>query len=343
MRAVVLGGVNDLRIDERPTPQTPRGGLLVRMAYVGICGSDVRNWRHGSARLAGPQVPGHEVVGEVVATDAPDFPVGTRVGVCPGAPCLRCVRCASGQQNLCPNRIVLGYDFPGGMQEQFAVPAESIAAGSVVALPSTLELRSAVLAEPLHTVLNGQDLARIGPRDSVLVIGLGTIGTLHTAYAHSLGARVVLAVDIRPERVTQAAALLGSHLVDELRPDEGPALRDRGGPDGWSVVIIAAGAGPAVTLALDSVEPSGRVLAFAGLPPADAIVSIDVNRIHYRQLELLGAFGGTPATYARAVAWLAETPLALERIITDEYPLDRVEDAYRNVETGSGLKTVLRP
>lgn len=343
MRAVVLGGVDELRIDDRPAQQTPPGGLLVRMAYVGICGSDVRNWRHGSARLAGPQVPGHEVVGEVVATDAPAFPVGTRVGVCPGAPCLRCARCADGQHNLCPHRIVLGYDFPGGMQEEFAVPAESIAAGSVVALPSRLALRSAVLAEPLHTVVNGQDLARIAPRDSVLVLGLGTIGTLHTAYAHSLGARSVLAVDIRPDRVSQAAAVLGSRLVDELRPDDGPALRERGGPDGWSVVIIAAGTGAAVTMALDAVEPSGRVLAFAGLPPADAVVPIDVNRIHYRQLELLGAFGGTPATYARAVTWLAETAVPLERIITDEYPLDQAEDAYRNVESGSGLKTVLRP
>ena len=311
------------------------------MAFVGVCGSDVRNWRHGSARLVTAQVPGHEVVGEVVASEVANIPVGSRVAVCPGAPCGTCDQCLGGRANLCPNRVVLGYDFAGGMEEEFAVPAESIRAGCVVALPHRLSLRAAVLAEPLHTIINGQDIARVGRGDSVLVIGLGTIGTLHAAFARSLGAQSVLAVDVRQERATRAAAVLGDDQVDVIGQDDAASLRARGGADGWSVVILAAGVPAAVSLALATVAASGRVLAFAGLSPAMGVVPIDINRIHYQQIELLGAFGGTPQTYARAVTWLSDSELDLEALITDELPLDRAEDAYRNVESGLGLKTVL--
>jgi L-iditol 2-dehydrogenase len=148
----------------------------------------------------------------------------------------------------------------------------------------------------------------------------------------------VVAVDVRPERVASAAAVLG----DDIARATGDGLREAAGPDGWSVVIIAAGAAAAVDLAMAQVAPSGRVLAFAGLPPAAAVVPIDVNRIHYQQIELIGAFGGTPSTYARAVAWLAASDLALDELVTDEFELGDALDAYRNVESGRGLKTVLR-
>jgi len=108
------------------------------------------------------------------------------------------------------------------------------------------------------------------------------------------------------------------------------------------VVIIAAGVPAAVRLALDTVEASGRVLAFAGLSPAEAVVPVDMNRIHYQQIELIGAFGGTPSTYLRAVTWLADTSYRLSLMVSDEYPLERAEEAYLNVEAGGGLKTVLR-
>lgn len=342
MRAVVLQSPGDLRVEDRPEPELPAGGLVVRMAFAGVCGSDVRNRAHGSSRLHGPQTPGHEVVGVISASDDARHPVGSRVAVCPGAPCGVCAACRAGRANLCQDRTVLGYDFPGGMAERFAVPAESLRAECVVQVPDTLPLRAAVLAEPLHTVINGQDLAGVSPGDSVLVLGLGTIGTLHAAHAASLGASMVLAVDPRPDRVAAAAAVLGDDAVDELAPDAAAALRARGGPQGWSVVIVAAGTPAAIELAMATVARSGRILAFAGLPPADALVAIDANRIHYEQLELIGAFGGTPQTYARAVAWLAASELDLGGLVTHEFAIDDAVAAYDNIAAGNGLKSVLR-
>ena len=342
MRAVLFSGPDDLQVVDAPEPELPAGGLIVSTAYVGVCGSDVRTWHHGSPRLSGPTVLGHEVVGVVTASDDERWTVGDRVAVCPGAPCLKCQHCLLGAYNLCADRVVLGYDVPGGMAERFAVPARSIDAGCVVPVPDSLELRAAVLAEPLHTVLNGQDRATIGPDDSVLVLGLGTIGTLHTAVALSRGARRVLGVDVRAERVQAAEKVLGEGHTSVLE-DDVDALRSLGGRTGWDVVVVAAGVGPAVETASAMVAPNGRVLVFAGFPSSRPEYPIDLNRLHYKQHSLVGAFGGTPVTYARAVEWLAATSIDLEAFVGDVFALDEAPSAFANVESGRGLKTVMQP
>lgn len=170
MKAVVLHGPDDLRVEEVPEPTLPMGGILVRPAFAGICGSDVRTWRHGSPRIRRTQVLGHEFASRVAASDADDIEVGTPVAICPGAPCGVCRACGSGRGNLCVERSVLGYDLPGGMAELVAVPAEWIRTGGVVALDPARSIEVGALVEPLHTVLNGQDQARIAAGDTVLVL-----------------------------------------------------------------------------------------------------------------------------------------------------------------------------
>src|SRR5690242_4388388 len=162
MKAAVLHGPDDLRVESVPDPELPPGGVVIRPVTVGVCGSDVRTWRHGSPRLRGPQVLGHETGGVVVESDVESLPVGTAVAVCPGAPCLECPFCAAGHHNLCGRRAVLGYDLPGGMAERCAVPHAWIRSGGVVPLPAGLPVEHGAVAEPVHTILNGQDEARIG-------------------------------------------------------------------------------------------------------------------------------------------------------------------------------------
>ena len=119
MHALVYRQPGSIELAEVDEPLLPAGGVVIQSAYAGVCGSDVRSWRHGSPRLKGAQVLGHEVSGTVIVTDVPRLPVGTRVAVCPGASCMRCERCQRGGAIWCPNRRTLGYDFPGGMAERF--------------------------------------------------------------------------------------------------------------------------------------------------------------------------------------------------------------------------------
>jgi L-iditol 2-dehydrogenase len=338
MRALVYRRPGFIEVSDVPEPVLPRGGVIVASAFAGVCGSDVRSWRHGSPRLRGEQVLGHEVSGTVVDSDVPALPVGTRVTVCPGASCLRCETCQRGGAIWCPNRRSLGYDFPGGMAERFAVPAAAVELGSVVPVPPALTLRVASLAEPLHTVLNGQDRAGVGPADSVLVVGLGPIGALHVAVAASRGAELAVGVDRLPERVAAASAVLGPEAAREL-PADPAAVRDWAPRGGWDVVVVAAGAVAAVELALAVAAPGGRVLAFGGMPADRSVVPVDMNRIHYQQLELVGAFGGSPELFRRAVGWLSRSTLDLNRLVTATVPLEQAPEAFARCEAGVGLKT----
>jgi L-iditol 2-dehydrogenase len=341
MRAVVLHGPGDLRLDEIPEPTLPPGGLVVRPGAVGICGSDVRTWRHGSPRLTGPQVPGHEFAGTIVASGVAELPAGTQVAVCPGAPCQACRACRAGHGNLCPRRRVLGYDLPGAMAELIAVPADWIRTGGVVALDSTAPIERGALVEPLHTVINGQDQVAIRTGEAVLVLGLGPIGVLHVAHARSSGA-TVLGVDPLAERAERAARVLGDGLVGRM--DDGWVDRVRRTVDdgGFDVVITAVGAPDAIATAIELAEPSGRVLAFAGLPPDTRTIGLDMNDLHYRQLSIVGAFGGTPDTFRRAAAWFDRTPFDLEAFTPERFGLDHAVDAFEAVAAGRGLKTILQ-
>ena len=141
MLAAVFHGPDDLRVEDVPAPELPPGGLLVRTATVGVCGSDIRTWHAGNHRIAGTQILGHEMAGVVVASDTERVATDTEVAVCPCAPCLECRNCLDGRYNLCPTRRCLGYQLPGGMAEMFAVPADAVRAGCVVPVPPTIPIR----------------------------------------------------------------------------------------------------------------------------------------------------------------------------------------------------------
>lgn len=341
MKSVVLHGPGDLRVDDVPDPTPPAGGLLIRTAAAGICGSDIRTWRHGSSRLGGPQVIGHEFAGTVIETGVAAFPIGTAVAVCPGAPCLTCRACETGHANLCRRRRVLGYDLPGGMAELVAVPSDWIRTGGVVALGPARPITDGAIVEPLHTVLNGQDEARIGPGLAVLVLGLGPIGILHVALATSRGASPVLGVDPDPARVAAARAILGDDHVAAMTAgwqDRARAVIDG---RGFDVVVIATGSPDAIAGAIDLTEPGGRILAFAGLPSGSSVVDIDMNVLHYRQLSIVGAFGGTPLTFQRAAAWLAQSDFDAPEYTRQRFPLSEALAAFDSVARGEGVKTLL--
>ncbi len=171
--------------------------------------------------------------------------------------------------------------------------------------------------------------------------GSGPIGVLHVALARSSGATVV-GVDPLGERVERAARILGDDSVGRM--DDGWIERVRRTVDGagFDVVITAVGAPDAIATAFDLVEPGGRVLAFAGMPPDARTFGVDMNDVHYRQLSIVGAFGGTPDTFRRAAAWFDRTTFDVEAFAPERFGLDQAVDAFEAVAAGRGLKTLLQ-
>ena len=198
------------------------------------------------------------------------------------------------------------------------------------------------IVEPLHTVLNGQDQVRIRAGEAVLVLGLGPIGILHMASAWSAGAGPVRGVDPEAIRVAVAGTIVDGASTAVMDDDWVAAAREVVGGGGFDVVIVAVGSGQAVSTAIEMTEPGGRILAFAGLPSNASSFELDMNVLHYRQLSIVGAFGGTPDHFRRAAAWLAKSDFDVAAFTPNRFPLVDAQAAFASAARGEGLKTLLQ-
>jgi L-iditol 2-dehydrogenase len=238
----------------------------------------------------------------------------------------------------------MGYQYPGGFAEYMIVPRAVLSVDGVNRIPEGLSYDEASVTEPLACALNAQELARVGEGDSVVVMGAGPIGCLHVRLARARGASTVYLVDVNAhrlalsaERVEPDAAIDGSatDVVDEVRK-----LTDGRGPD---VVITAAPSGRAQEDAIEMAAPQGRISFFGGLPKDDPYIRCDSNKVHYRELFLIGANGSSPDHNARALDLIASGAVPVADLITHRLPLDRIHEAIGAVTGGDAVKVVVEP
>ena len=345
MRAAVFHGPEDLRLCELPRPAVGTGELLVKVAACAVCGSDVRTLRHGARNISKPVVLGHELSGTVVEAGpgVSGYRVGQRVAVAPAIPCGECTCCRRGAQTMCERLRSIGYEFDGGLAEFIAVPASAVRAGCVNTVPENVSFEEAAIAEPLACVINAQELVDVHEGDTVVVLGAGPIGCLHTALARVRGAAKVMLVDIRPERLQLAAAFGADVLIDGSSEDAFARVMEETGGGGASVVIVAAPSHQAAQQAVTMAARRGRVNLFAGLPKASPMISIDSNAVHYRELSIVGSYGSRPDHNRMALELVASGKLPIRALVGLELPLDRVLDGIAAVEQGRVLKVVVRP
>ena len=315
MRALILHGPGDLRLEDIPDPVPGDGEVLLQVEVALTDGTDLTAYRRGHPVLLGelPSPFGHEVCGIDVAT-------GRRVVAANSAPCGRCAACRRGQETLCEHLLPL---LNGAYAELLLVP-ERIASKNLLPVPPGLPPEVAALAEPLACCLHGIDVADVEHGQTIAVVGLGPIGLMLCACVADAGARPV-AVGSREERRA-------------LAPSFGAVLADA---DGADVVIEAAGTVEAWERALSLVRPGGTVLAFGGLP-RDARVAVDPYRIHYEEVRLVGAFHHTPRQFRAALAFLASGAHPFERLVTHEVGLEGVGPLFDDPPRDY-LKAAVRP
>jgi L-iditol 2-dehydrogenase len=336
----------DVRIEQAPEPVAGPGDVTIRVRNCSTCGTDVKIFRFGHHHIVPPRVMGHEIAGEIVSVGAAvaGWAVGDRVQVIAAIPDGSCADCRAGRMTVCPNQESMGYHYDGGFAEFMRVPAKVIGIGGLNRIPAGLSYAEASVTEPLACVLNGQELARVGPGDDVLVTGSGPIGCLHVRLARARGAARVFLVDVNAERLASAAALvrpdaaLCASDVDVV--DEVQKLTDGRGVD---VVITAAAAGAAQEQALQLAARSGRISFFGGLPKDNPVIALDSNLVHYRELTIVGANGSSPAHNARALELIATGAVPVADLITHRLPLDEVLTAFDLVARGAAIKVTVEP
>lgn len=260
MKAAVLHGPRDLRLERTPSPIPGPGDVLVRVAVAGLCGTDYRIWT-GDRPVHYPRVLGHEFVGwvEAVGDGVERVAVGQRVVIEPNYSCRTCPLCREGNRNLCLARTAVGIDVDGCLAELVRVPEPCCWPA-----PAGVADEDLLLTEPLAVVVRAVARSAVRPAESVAVVGAGTLGLLALQVVRARGARVL--VVSRSDRRLLLARELGATATHAMTAGASEAAaRAFSGREGIDVVIETAGTAEAVNDALDLVRPGGRVV-LTGLP-----------------------------------------------------------------------------
>lgn len=339
MRAARLNGIGRMQVEERPRPVAGQGEVLVRVEVAGICGSD-RHMFRGEYPTALPVTLGHEFCGrvEAVGPGAGRLPVGTRVTVDPNIACGHCPACRMGRPNLCHHLVAIGVFRDGGFADYVAVPEIQ-----AFALPAGLPPAHGAFSEPLACCLHGLDVARIGPGDSVAVLGGGVIGLMMVQLARRAGASTVALVTRQAPRRALALELGATHAIDPRAAPVVASLAGPGGivPGGVDVVLECAGVPETFAEAIGLARRGGTVVVF-GVMPRGERVGVEPFDLLARELRLEGAWLN-PLTHARAVRMVAAGELALDRLVSRTIPLAELP-AVLAADPGFGeIKTMVVP
>jgi L-iditol 2-dehydrogenase len=341
MRAAVLHGPEDVRMEDVPAPVPGPGEVVVRVKAALTCGTDVKVFRRGyhARMITPPALFGHEMAGvvEAVGAGVRGFWPGAAVVTANSAPCGECPYCQGGRESLCDDLL-----FWNGAYAELARLPERIVRRNLLLIPTDLPFRRAALTEPLACVVRGASVSRIEAGQTVAVIGSGPIGLMFVRLASLAGARVVVA-GRRQARLDKALAMGAAAVVAAEGPGWEEALRRETGGAGAHVVVEAAGTPDGAAVALRSVRRGGLVQMFAGCP-AGTTVPLDVARLHYEEITVTSSFHHTPASVREALRLIASGSVDADLLITAERPLEEVPQALAAAARGSDdLKTAIVP
>jgi len=339
-RAAVLQAPRRLEVVARPTPVPGRGEAIVRVAATAVCHTDLEIYtgRHPGVQL--PRVMGHEAAGvvEAVGPEAGRVRPGQHVLVNPIMVCGACDSCAGGRGHLCRNAGLFGREVDGSLAERVVLPERYL-----YPLPPHVSLTTATLIETLATVRHAQERARIAPGESVVVLGQGAAGLLHTQLAKLSGARPVIAVSRSAAKLALARRMRADEIVDASRQDLVTAVREATGGRGADVVVDAAGAPGLFAPALEVLGPGGRLLVY-GISH-HPVPDFTTFPMYFKELTLYGSRGLTPEDVGPAIELVASGAVDVAGFVTATYPLERVAAAFDDYERASDsiLRLVIVP
>jgi (R,R)-butanediol dehydrogenase/meso-butanediol dehydrogenase/diacetyl reductase len=335
MRTVQYRAARDLAVAEAEPAQPDAGEVQIAVAYAGLCGTDLHIF-HGNmdARVATPLVFGHEMSGRIsaVGSGVDGWQPGDRVTVMPLSWDGTCPACLAGNEHICQNLDFIGIDSPGALQERWNVPASTL-----VRLPEELPLDHAALVEPVAVAVHDVRRSELKPGDKVVVVGGGPIGVLIASVARHEGAEVtVIEVD---DRRRQQVADLGFAVIDPRETDQVDAVESWTGGAGADVVFEVSGAAAAVAGMTALAKVRGTIVVVAIHPQPRPI---DLQRVFWRELRLLGARVYRREDFERAVELLTEGAIPADALITGVVELDAVADAFADLESGRAMKVLVR-
>jgi 6-hydroxycyclohex-1-ene-1-carbonyl-CoA dehydrogenase len=340
MKAAVFHGPHQpLCVEDWPTPRPGSGEILVRVAACGVCHTDLHYIDHGVPTFKKPPlILGHEPSG-IVAAVGPGgqrWKEGDRVLLPAVYGCGRCRMCRTGRENICDQLVMFGNNVDGAYAEYMLAPAKD-----ALALPNELPLiEGAIIADaittPYHAVVNR---GRVQPGDQVVVFGCGGIGLNVVQVAAALGASVI-AVDIAARKLEWARQFGAAATVDATsveRVDKEVRKLTGGGAD---IAFEAIGKPVTQEQAIGSLRTGGRfvVVGFAEEP-----LKVNLGRVMYRELEIIGSLGCRAVDYPRVLELARQGKIKVAELVTGRFALDDVNAAFDLLRRGEGIRSVVMP
>ncbi len=265
MKAAMLYGVKDLRVEDVDVPLVEAGEVLVKVKAATTCGTDLKIFQRGYLEkvIKLPTIFGHEWAGEVAEVGSGlEWPEkGMRVRAGNSAPCMHCAMCQKGKYNLCENMIWLW----GAYAEYIKVPSRMVLV-NMQEIPEQVTYEEAAMAEPLACVLHGVEEARVKLGDIVAIIGAGPIGLLHLLTVKKMGVKKAIMIDLINERLNFAQKLGADETINGKRDNVAERIMQLTGGYGADVAIEAIGLPATWEQALKLARKGGTVLEFGGCP-----------------------------------------------------------------------------
>lgn len=320
MKALQIASPENLQLVDRPMPIPAKGEVLLKINYVGFCGSDLSTFMGKNPMVSYPRVPGHEISATIVsmAEEVPEsFKAGQAVTVVPYTNCGQCSSCRKGRTNACRYNQTLGVQRDGAMQEYIAVPWQKLIGDD------QLSARELAMVEPLTVGFHAIDRARVTDIDTVLVFGCGMIGAGAIIRAALRGAKVI-AVDIDDKKLELAQRIGATHCINSKTVNLHETLQPITNSHGPDVVVEAAGNPATYQAALEEVAFAGRV-ACIGYAKND--ISFSTKLWVQKEIDLMGSRNATPSDFEAVVHYLKQGTFPLEEMITRVIQPEEAADA----------------
>ena len=322
---------------ERKEQVAPRQGQVqIKVAYCGICGSDLHAF-HGSmdARIGNHRVIGHEMSGTIsaVGADVETLQAGDRVVVRPLDHCGKCPACQAGHIHICHNLKFLGLDTDGAFQQFWNVPAHT-----VHKLPQQVSLKHAALIEPVSVACHDVRRGAVKAGEDVLVIGGGPIGMLVGMVAQKAGANVIIS-EVSSARLT-IAEKLGFTTVNPVESDLVEAIMQATDNKGADVVFEVSGSQAGVDAMTEVAACRARIVMVAIHPKKP---QIDLFRFFWRELELVGARVYSAEDYEHAIDLVSTQGIDIDSMITGISDLEDIQSSFEALDGNpTAMKSLIR-
>ena len=329
MKAIQISGERQMNVVNVEEQALQAGEVLLRLEYVGFCGSDLNTWLGKNPMVKMPVIPGHEVgaVIEKVGAGVPEYLKPGMVVTCnPYTNCGKCASCRNLRVNACEHNETLGVQRNGAMRERIVLPWEKV-------IPADgLDPRTCALIEPMSVGFHAVNRAQVTDIDVVVVIGCGMVG-MGAIVRSALRGATVIAADIDDEKLALAKEMGASYAINTIKDDVHARLQEITSGFGPDVIIEAVGSPITYNMAVNEVAFTGRVVCIGY---AKTEVSFQTKFFVQKELDIRGSRNAQPSDFRAVIHYLQGGTCPVDRLISNEVTPEGAAEAMQQWSEAPG-------